>query len=89
MLFGGRAVNELDGDELDLLSAEIKTVELTDELTVGRALLTSGVASSNGEARRLIQGGGVSVNGVKLATDQPLDQCSLIRKGKNRFVLVR
>ena len=89
VLFGGRAVSELDSDELDLLGAEIKTVELTSELTVSRALLAGGVASSNGEARRLIQGGGVSVNGVKLATDRPLDQCSLIRKGKNRFVLVR
>ena len=89
VLFGGRAVNELDSDELDLLSVEIKTVELTSELTVSRALLAGGVASSNGEARRLIQGGGVSVNGVKLTADQSLDQCSLIRKGKNRFVLVR
>lgn len=89
VLFGGQAVSELDSDELDLLSAEIKTVELTSELTVSRALLAGGVASSNGEARRLIQGGGVSVNGVKLAADQPLDRCSLIRKGKNRFVLVR
>ena len=89
VLFGGRAVSELDSDELDLLSAEIKTVELTSELTVSRALLAGGVASSNSEARRLIQGGGVSVNGVKLATDRLLDQCSLIRKGKNRFVLVR
>ena len=89
VLFGGRAVSELDSDELDLLSAEIKTVELTSELTVSRALLAGGVASSNGEARRLIQGGGVSVNGVKLATDRSLDRCSLIRKGKNRFVLVR
>ena len=89
VLFGGRAVSELDSDELGLLSSEIKTVELTSELTVSRALLAGGVASSNGEARRLIQGGGVSVNGVKLATDQQLSRCSLIRKGKNRFVLVR
>jgi tyrosyl-tRNA synthetase len=53
------------------------------------ALVQSGAAGSNGEARRLITGGGVSVNNQKITDDQELRSPSLIKKGKNSFVLVR
>jgi tyrosyl-tRNA synthetase len=52
-------------------------------------LTESGIASSNGEAKRLIDAGAVSVNGEKAASDVKLASVALVKKGKNNFVLVR
>ena len=52
-------------------------------------LVSLGLATSNNEARRLIDGGAVSVNGEKITEDVQLSVPSLIKKGKNAFILVR
>ena len=86
VLFGGRPVNNLTENEIDALADEIPTASFG---TVTNILVGSGVVSSLGEARRLIIGGGVSVNGEKISDDKEINQISLIKKGKNNFVLVR
>jgi len=87
VLFGGASIGELNSDDLDALAAEIPTVAGGN--TIIESLIEAGVVSSNGEARRLISGGGVMVNGEKVSDDRTLNQPSLIKKGKNSFVLVR
>lgn len=87
VLFGGTSVSELGDAELDMLAGEIPTALIGT--TIVEALVSNGVASSNGEARRLIDGGAVSVNGEKIAEDRSLDSVCLVKKGKNSFVLVR
>ena len=87
VLFGGASVAELSDEETTMLSEEIPTASIGK--TVVEALVESGAASSNGDARRLLVGGAVSVNGQKLTDDQALDSQSLIKKGKNTFVLVQ
>lgn len=87
VLFGGQPVGELTEAELDLLAAEISTASPGG--SVIDALVDSGVVASKGEARRLIQGHAVAVNGRKLDADESVAAVSLIRKGKNQFVLVR
>jgi tyrosyl-tRNA synthetase len=57
--------------------------------TLSPVLAESGAASSNGEARRLIQSGAISINGIKVNEDQVIEDRSLIKKGKNTFVLVK
>ena len=57
--------------------------------TIIEALVASGNAASNGEARRLIEGGAVSVNGDKVAEDFAINAKALLKKGKNNFILVR
>ncbi len=89
VLFGGQSVAELDDDELKLLAAEIPTVELQDGLTLIDVLAASGIASSKSEARRLIQGNAVSINGVKAKDDLVIERVSLIKKGRNQFALVQ
>ena len=89
VLFGGQSVAELDDDELKLLAVEIPTVELQDGLTLIDVLAASGIASSKSEARRLIQGNAVSINGVKAKDDLAIERVSLIKKGRNQFALVR
>ena len=87
VLFGAIAFDELSDEDLDVLAGEITTAAVAS--TVIETLVTAGLAASNGEARRLIDGGAVSVNGEKITEDTQLSAKSLIKKGKNGFVLVR
>jgi tyrosyl-tRNA synthetase len=87
VLFGGLDINELSADDLDALAAEIPTVQLG--ATLVESLVATGVASSNGEAKRLLFGGAISVNGEKVAEDIVVNGVALVRKGKNNFILVR
>jgi tyrosyl-tRNA synthetase len=86
VLFGGTPFNQLIEEELDMLALEIPT---TTSSHVQNALVSSGLVSSNGEARRLIDGGAISINGEKVDSDVELSVPSLIKKGKNSFILVR
>lgn len=87
VLFGGTQVGELTNDELDLLAAEIPTSNVGRSII--ETLVTTGLAMSNGEARRLIEGGAISVNGEKVLEDRELAVLSLVKKGKNSFILVK
>lgn len=84
-LFDGKAT-DLSDDDIEDLAAEIPT---SQSHSVVQALVEANVATSNGEARRLIQGGAISVNGVRITEDAAVEPRSLIKKGKNNFVLVR
>lgn len=86
VLFGGSDISTLSDEDLDALSAEIPTVR---PQSVIAALVDAGVASSNGEAKRLIAGNAVSVNGWKISDDFELEGVNLLKKGKNSFVLVK
>jgi tyrosyl-tRNA synthetase len=87
VLFGNASFNDLNSDDLDALALEIPTI--TTGKTVIEVLVESGIAASNGEARRLITGGAISLNGVKVVEDQVVTELALLKKGKNSFVLVR
>jgi tyrosyl-tRNA synthetase len=87
VLFGEAAFSELTTDDLDALAAEIPTVSAGK--TVIESLVETSVASSNGEARRLISSGAISVNGEKIMDDISLHKLALVKKGKNSFILIR
>lgn len=87
VLFGGADFLSLQTDDLEALAAEIPTGSIGK--TVVETLVETGLASSNGEARRLISGGAVSINGEKVLEDQTIAATALLKKGKNSFVLVR
>lgn len=86
VLFGGGDFRQLSDDDLDTLAKEIPRVDVG--VGVIEALVVSGVVSSNGEARRLLKSGAISLNGEKLAEDQAINNQSLLKKGKNTFILV-
>jgi tyrosyl-tRNA synthetase len=87
VLFGDTEFSELNTDDLDALAGEIPTVDAGKSII--DILVESVAASSNGEARRLIQSGAVTVNGQKITADQQVTELSLVKKGKNNFILVR
>ncbi len=86
VLFGAASFAELNDADLSELAAEIPTASPGDIVEI---LVTTGQASSNGEARRLMQNGAVSINGEKINEPLEVSGPSLIKKGKNGFVLVR
>ncbi|QHU91347.1 tyrosine--tRNA ligase [Candidatus Saccharibacteria bacterium oral taxon 955] len=87
VLFGGDAFATLKDADLDALGAEIPTAPVGN--SVIDTLTASGLVASNGEAKRLIANNAISINGQKIADDVMITEGSLVKKGKNNFVLVR
>ncbi len=85
-LFDGAGVGDLTDDELEMLTCEIPT---TAAGQLVESLVVSGLAASNGDAKRLISNGAISVNGQKVSDDIALIAPSMVKKGKNSFLLVR
>ena len=63
-----------------------------EQVWIVRLLTDAGLVKSNGEARRLIKGGGVSVDGEKVSADDfelDLKDGLLVKVGKRRFLKIR
>ena len=85
-LFGGGDFKKLSDDDLGALAEEIPCVDAG--IDVIEALVESGAIGSNGEAKRLLKSGAISLNGEKLAENKVVNDTSLLKKGKNTFVLI-
>ncbi len=81
------------GGNADMPTTTLTAEDLTDgKISVLKLLVAAGMAASNGEAKRLVKQGGVTVNGEKVsAQDAAYDEGQLsgdglvIRKGKKIF----
>ena len=78
-----------DGSSENMPSTEIPASETEDgKLGILTLLVKAGLASSNGEGRRLVQQGGVSVNDTKITDPKTMIDLSdetVIKKGKKVF----
>jgi tyrosyl-tRNA synthetase len=83
-LFGSGAISD---SEMVILEQELPLADIG--VTVVEALVKCGQASSNSEALRLIKNGAISVNHKRISADSQISETSLIKKGKNNFILVR
>ena len=86
ILTGRVPVAEAD-DVLDDLRREIGAAQSNVGGSIIAALVESGLASSNGEARRLLQANAISVNGIKTTDEQFVNEQfqngrALLRRGK-------
>ena len=86
VLFGGSNTKELSDEDIAVLAHEIPTALPGN--SVIEALTSSRVVSSNGEAKRLLSSGAISVNGEKVYEDRTMRNRDLIKKGKNTFTLI-
>ena len=86
VLFGGGDFKKLSDDDLGALAEEIPCVDAG--IDVIGALVESGAVGSNGEAKRSLKSGAISLNGEKLAENKVVNDTSLLKKGKNTFVLI-
>ncbi len=99
-LFGGEALSTLPKEAREVLLAEAPTLSiLKKDVTTGLSLVdvlaTSTLASSKGDARRLVEGKGISLNGVQVCSlDQTLSETdfvgglALLKKGKRDIVVL-
>jgi len=100
VLFGkeisGLSVADVFDIFADVPSTEIDKSKL-DGFTIGDALVLAGLAPSKGEAKRLVQGGGVAVNNVRaddarksISVSEFIDgQVLVLRKGAKHYHLIR
>lgn len=86
-LFGGRNIAELSDDDIALLANEIPGVQINTSLV--DLLVKADAAASNGDAKRLLESGAISINGEKVLEDTVIDRRALVKKGKNTFILVK
>src|SRR5436309_4267605 len=102
VLFGkeisGLSVQEILDIFADVPSTELERSKLDDDgFTLGDALVVAGLAPSKGEAKRLAQSGGVSVNNRRaddvrkaISASEFIDgQVLVLRKGAKHYHLIR
>ena len=101
ILFGGGDLAGADADTLAMVTAEVPTRTITTAalhagVAMADALVESGLAASKGEARRGLDGGGFSVNGIPAnaarivsSTDVLAGGVVLLRKGKRHWAALR
>ena len=99
----GKEISGLSVDQIVDIFADVPSTEIaksqieSDGFTLGDALVLAGLAPSKGEAKRLVQGGGVAVNNVR--ADDPRRSISaadfidgrvlVLRKGAKHYHLIR
>lgn len=83
ILFGGRDVESITTEEVDILKAEAPTLHVSENVDIVDALVEAKLAGSKTEARKLVENGGASIS--EFAND-----IAILRKGKkNLSVLLR
>ena len=87
ILFGDGQLSDLSADEVELLAKSFPTANKGAQLL--DILVETGLASSKGEGRKFLAGNAISVNGAKITADQPINELALIKRGKNKFALVK
>ena len=79
-------------EDFDLKFRKHEIPDRIDEFETGfpirliEAMVKSGLARSNGEARRLIEQRGVKIDGVVATGDDPLKPASVVQVGKRRWI---
>ena len=100
-LFSGE-VRSLDAEALDAVVSDLESTEFSvsrleeEPVTLGEAMLETGLAQSNREVREFISGGAVRVNGEQLRENRPLTredvlqgQVTLLKRGKKLWRAIR
>lgn len=99
----GKEISGMSVDEIIDIFADVPSTELdrskveSDGFTLSDALVLSGLAPSKGEAKRLVQGGGVAVNNVRaddprksISVSDLIDgQVLVLRKGAKHYHLIK
>ncbi|PYS22128.1 MAG: tyrosine--tRNA ligase [Acidobacteria bacterium] len=99
----GKEISGLSVSEILEIFADVPSTELdksklsSDGFTLGDALVLSGLAPSKGEAKRLVQGGGVAMNNVRaddarksISSSDFIDgEVLVLRKGAKHYHLIR
>ncbi len=100
ILFGGQPLVAAAPEILEVLEGEVPVAglsmaELAAGLPIGAALVTAGLATSKGDAKRGLEGKGFSVNGVVVEAGRVLTEEDLLagryvmlQKGKKNYAML-
>jgi tyrosyl-tRNA synthetase len=95
-LFGERSLSALTPAEVEIVKRDAPSASVTLGMPVVDALVLAGLTTSKSEARRLIEGNGITLQGEKvaaadaaLAAEQFENGLALLKRGKQAAVLVR
>ena len=78
---------EFTEDEINEFANFLPTVE--KGMLLVDALVNNGLAESKKKAREFVAQGAITINGVKVKEDIELKQTAIIKKGKNKFLIVK
>ena len=79
--------SEFSEDEITEFAAYLPVVAKGTALV--DILVNTGLAESKKKAREFIAQGAISVNGTKVTDDIAINQTAIIKKGKNKFVIIK
>ncbi|MBR2830907.1 tyrosine--tRNA ligase [Candidatus Saccharibacteria bacterium] len=79
--------SEFSEDELTEFAAYLPVVARGGMLV--DLLVATGLAESKKKAREFVAQGAITVNGVKVLEDKAIEQVAILKKGKNKFVIVK
>lgn len=79
--------SEFSEDELTEFAAFLPVIAKGTMLV--DALVATGLAESKKKAREFISQGAISINGTKISEDLAVNQTAIIKKGKNKFAIVK
>lgn len=79
--------SDFSADELTEFSAYLPVIAKGASLV--DILVSTGLADSKKKAREFITGGAISVSGTKITSDIDINEVAIIKKGKNKFAIVK
>lgn len=86
VLFGKKSFTELNTAAVEILKEQLPTVVAESSLV--KSIVAGELASSLSDANRLMKSGGFTINGAKLLEDSEVTETVLVKRGKNRFLLI-
>ena len=93
LLFGDRRLETLSESEVESVSLLLPTLKLAEKsgsILLLDALTETGLWSSRSEAKQLISGNAISVNGQKVTDlSYEINTLSVLKRGKNKFTFVK
>ena len=93
LLFGDRRLETLSESEVESVSLLLPTIKLAEKsgsILLLDALTETGLCSSRSEAKQLISGNAISVNGQKITDlSYEINTLSVLKRGKNKFAFVK
>ena len=96
VLYGERSLNSLSVQERQLVLTDAPSARVSLGIPVAEALVLANLSSSKSDARRLIEGNGVSINDERITDPAAVLESShfdgpaaLLRRGRQTAILVR
>lgn len=79
--------SSFSADEISEFAEYLPTVEKNTNIV--DAIVSTGLAESKKKAREFLAQGAISVNGIKVNEEIELTQTAILKKGKNKFAVVK